>query len=59
MPIGAVFSVSIGLYRLAMLLWSLWLVFALLRWAKWGWQYFNDGVLWKNKEQNETVAKNV
>lgn len=44
-----VFSVSIWIYRLAMLLWSLWLVFALLRWIKWGWQQFSQGGLWMSK----------
>jgi hypothetical protein len=30
-----------------MLAWSLWLVFALMRWARWGWTCFGAGDLWR------------
>jgi hypothetical protein len=49
LPQAFVFSVSLWIYRLAMLLWSLWLVFALMRWIKWGWQQFSHGGLWLSK----------
>jgi hypothetical protein len=49
LPTAVVYSVSIWIYRLTMLLWSLWLVFSLLRWIKWGWQHFNSRTLWKSK----------
>jgi hypothetical protein len=47
LPRGAVFSLPLWAYRLAMLAWSLWLVFALLRWARWGWTCFGAGGLWR------------
>lgn len=49
LPQALVFSVPLWIYRLAMLLWSMWLVFALLRWIKWGWQIFAAGDLWRSK----------
>lgn len=50
LPVGWVYSVPLWLYRVAMLLWSLWLVFALLRWAKWGWQCFSAEGVWRQAE---------
>ncbi len=52
LPQGQVYSVPISVYRTAMLVWSLWLVFALLRWAKWGWECFSFGKLWMGNEVN-------
>jgi len=42
-----VFSWSMWIYRIAMLLWALWLSFALMRWLHWGWKCFSTGGLWK------------
>jgi hypothetical protein len=47
LPTGWIFSVPMLVYRGAMLAWSLWMAFALLRWLKWGWQAFSTGGLWK------------
>ena len=49
LPQGHIISVPIWVYRVAMLAWSLWLVFALLRWAKWSWQCFSKEKLWAAK----------
>lgn len=40
-PSGWAISLPMWGYRLAMLVWSLWLAFALMRWLKWGWQCFS------------------
>jgi hypothetical protein len=42
-----VVSVPLWFYRLAMLAWSLWLVFALLRWIAWGWRCYGTGGSWQ------------
>ncbi|WIV99066.1 hypothetical protein [Kinneretia aquatilis] len=42
-----VISAPLWLYRLAMLLWALWLAASLLRWLKWGWECFSEGGLWR------------
>jgi hypothetical protein len=50
LPQPFVLSVSIWFYKLAMLLWALWLSFALLRWLPWAWrQYASEGV-WRGRE---------
>ncbi len=50
LPQGYVISVSIWVYRLSMLLWSLWLVFALVKWAAWSWQCFSQDKIWQADE---------
>lgn len=49
-PTGWVISLPIWIYRLAMLLWSLWIVFSLLSWVRWGWDCFSSGRIWMNKQ---------
>ena len=49
LPQGAVFSLPLWTYRLAMLAWSLWLAFALLGWARWGWDCLTRGGLWRRR----------
>ncbi len=41
-----VLSVPVLAYRVAMLLWALWLAGALLRWIKWGWECYSTGGYW-------------
>jgi len=43
LPSCQCFSVSIWWYRVLMLLWALWLAFALLRWLGAGWKTFSSG----------------
>jgi hypothetical protein len=40
-------SVSLWIYRLAMLAWSLWLAIAVLRWLRWGWRAYGAGGFWR------------
>lgn len=47
LPRPWVFSVPLYVYRIAMLLWALWIAWALLSWLKWAWKCFNDGGTWK------------
>ncbi len=47
LPRAWVVSVPLGVYRLLMLAWALWLAFALLRWLRWGWGCFSTQGLWK------------
>src|SRR4030095_11089733 len=56
LPQPFVLSVSIWFYKLAMLLWALWLSFALLRWLPWAWgQYAVEGV-WRAKESGYSLS---
>ncbi|MBH9551667.1 hypothetical protein [Inhella gelatinilytica] len=42
-------SLPIWAYRVAMLLWALWLAAALLGWVRWAWGAFSAGGLWRGK----------
>lgn len=47
MPRPWTISPPLWVYRVLMLLWSLWLALSLLKWLQWGWQCFSSGKLWK------------
>ena len=47
LPSAWVISLPMWVYRLAMLIWSLWLANALIGWAKWGWQAYSHQGLWQ------------
>ena len=51
LPQPFVISVSIWFYKLAMLLWALWLSFALLRWLPWAWRQYASEGLWRGVGQ--------
>ncbi|HEV7613837.1 MAG TPA: hypothetical protein VGO37_18305 [Steroidobacteraceae bacterium] len=48
LPIPWVLSLSIWWYKTAMLLWALWLAFALVRWLPIAWKALGAGGLWRN-----------
>jgi hypothetical protein len=50
LPQPFVLSVSIWFYKLAMLLWALWLSFALLRWLPWAWRQYASAGVWRARE---------
>jgi hypothetical protein len=47
MPRPWAISLPLWVYRVLMLLWSMWLAFSLLKWLQWGWRCLNSGKLWK------------
>ncbi|HSC75492.1 MAG TPA: hypothetical protein VLB90_04555 [Pseudomonadales bacterium] len=49
-PTAWAVSLPMWVYRAVMLLWSLWLVFSLLAWCRWGWQSFSAGEWWRGSE---------
>ena len=46
LPTPGMLWLPIWTWRLAMLLWSLWLASRLLKWLRWGWEQFSEGGLW-------------
>jgi len=44
---GWVFWVPIWIYRVAMLIWALWIARALLGWLRWGWESVSVPELWR------------
>ena len=49
LPTGWFISVPLLVYRIAILLWALWMAFALLKWLRWGWDCLSSGELWRAK----------
>lgn len=47
LPTARVVSVSIWVWRVAMLAWALWLAWSLLNWLPWAWRSFTAGGGWK------------
>lgn len=58
LPQGWFLSLPLWVYRAAMLLWSLWIASALMRWLPWAWQQFSHDGWWENaasKRRAKTV----
>lgn len=54
-----VISLPMWSYRLAMLIWSLWMALALVNWLKWGWQQLNHLGFWPEKNQPDLDSKSA
>ena len=50
LPRGGVFSVSLWVYKLAMLAWALWLANALIGWLRWGFDAWTRGGYWRKPD---------
>ncbi|MEM7435600.1 MAG: hypothetical protein AAF436_10650 [Myxococcota bacterium] len=50
LPQSTVLSLSIWMWRLLMLAWSLWLAFRLVGWVRWGWSAFSEGGRWRTEQ---------
>ncbi|MFK8051326.1 MAG: hypothetical protein AB8F65_00010 [Woeseiaceae bacterium] len=51
LPEVSVYSLPTWCYKALILVWALWLSFALLRWLPWAWQQFSAGDLWRAKHR--------
>lgn len=49
LPSAWVISLPIWVYRLAMLAWSLWLAFVVVRWVRWAWDSYSTGGAWRRR----------
>lgn len=47
-PDSMMISAPVFVYRLMMLAWSIWLAFALIKWAQWGWGNFTKQEYWRS-----------
>jgi hypothetical protein len=57
LPTATLISAPLIVYRVLMLLWSLWLAVSLLNWLKWGWECFSSNGLWhKAVKKEKSVA---
>jgi hypothetical protein len=56
LPAPWVLSLSLWWYKAAMLMWALWLAFALARWLPAAWRAFGAGGYWRNAESAPAPA---
>jgi hypothetical protein len=59
LPRGGVFSVSLWVYKIAMLAWALWLANALIGWLRWAFAAWSRGGYWQKRttiKQEENKA---
>lgn len=56
-PEVVVYSLPIWVYKLAMLGWALWLAFAVVSWARWGWLALNVNGFWRASQRVVTEAR--
>ena len=47
LPAGGVFSVPLWVYKLAMLVWALWLAWSLIDWLRWAFDAWTRGGYWR------------
>ncbi|NLD93826.1 MAG: hypothetical protein GX639_14310 [Fibrobacter sp.] len=57
LPQGWFISLPVWVYRIVMLLWSVWLILCLTRWISWGWHAFSNGGIW-NKRKTKNAHSN-
>lgn len=50
LPVAWAISVPLAAYRILMLLWALWLAYALLKWLRWGWECYSNAGIWRQLE---------
>lgn len=55
LPQPGVLSLPLSVWRVAMLLWALWLVAALLRWLPWAWRAVSAGGVWRRMGKPRVV----
>lgn len=56
LPHGGVLSVSLWVYKLAMLAWALWLANALIGWLRWGFAAWTHGGYWHPREKKPGIS---
>ena len=50
LPIASVISLPLWVYKVLILIWALWLSFALLRWLPWVWSCFSRDGYWRSRK---------
>jgi hypothetical protein len=52
LPIATAITVPLWIYKGLILIWALWLSFALLRWLPWVWQKFSSDGFWRSRKSS-------
>jgi hypothetical protein len=50
-PLATAFTVPMWIYKAMILIWALWLSFALVRWMPWVWKCFSSDGFWRNEKK--------
>ena len=53
LPKASIITVPLWVYKGLILIWALWLSFALLRWLPWVWQCFSSDGFWRSRKSAE------
>jgi hypothetical protein len=56
LPGAGVLSVSLWVYKLAMLAWALWLAWSLIDWLRWAFDAWTHGGYWRKPAPKPGVA---
>jgi hypothetical protein len=56
LPLAGVFSLPLWIYKLAMLVWALWLANALIGWLRWAFDAWTHGGYWRKREPKPGVV---
>ena len=56
-PLAWAITLPLWIYRVAMLLWALWLAFALMRWLPWAWRNLGVQGYWYTPQKQEKVPQ--
>jgi hypothetical protein len=62
LPVASVISVPLWIYKALILIWALWLSFALLRWLPWVWKCFSSDGYWRSRKSsysNDAAAEST
>ena len=54
LPVASVITVPMWVYKTLILIWALWLSFALLRWLPWVWNCFSSDGYWRSRKSAAT-----
>ncbi len=57
LPQAWMITVPVTAYRILMLLWSIWLAFALIKWLRWGWSCYVHQGYWLNRPAKIKVSE--
>jgi hypothetical protein len=56
LPTPSLLSTSLWAWRIAMLVWALWLAWNLIQWLRWAWQMFTQDGLWRFGEKKPPLG---
>lgn len=56
LPVVSVLTAPMWMYKTLILVWALWLSFALLRWLPWVWSCFSSQGYWRSRSKDEVQA---